>query len=119
MAEMKLTLKLKEVEVTLEDQEGNEKIYFLRELSGKARDEYLTSMTGRMKYDLKGNPIGLKNFDGLQSCLLKRSLYDESGNLVDEKTIQTFPSTAQNALFKKAQELSALDEASVAAAKNE
>ena len=106
---MRCTLKLKSVPVIFETEEGTEKKGTIKELTGKLRDQYLTSMSGKMKYDDKGRPSGIKTFDGLQAGLLALCLYDEDNELIPIADIQKFPSTTQDDLYKKAQELSALN----------
>ena len=110
MAGLKLTLRLKEIPVELETEEGVTETYVIKELTGKERDTFLTSMGTRIRYNGKGEPSGLKNFDGVQASLLSLCLCDAQGEKVPEKTIQMFPATAQNEMFKAARELSALGE---------
>jgi len=109
MSELKLSLNRKEVSVTLSDENGAEKKWLLRELSGAERDKYLNKMTGRaiMK---DGKPIGMKSFDGFQTDLLVLSLTDSStGDTISREEIEELPASTQQILFEKAQELSGLD----------
>lgn len=119
MEELRLSLKGKEVKVFLETVEGNEETFILRELTGKTRDDYLTSNAARMRFGENGKVAGVKSFDGLQSSLLARCMFTEAGDLVTAKTIQGFPASAVTALFEKAQELNALDVKGDEAAKKE
>ena len=109
MEPLKLSLRVKEIPVILENADGVEEKYTLRELIGKTRDEYLTSIADKMKYDGKGNPSGLKNFDGLQSSLLSRTLFDAESKPVSVEKLDAFPASALTTLFEKSQELSGMD----------
>jgi len=113
MEPIKLTLKLKEIPVTLD-----EKAYTLKELSGEARDKYLTGMSDRVKFT-DGKMTGLKNFNGLQASLLALCLYDSDGVLVPMKDLQAFPASTLATLFDAAQELSSLGEGAQKEAKKE
>jgi hypothetical protein len=119
MEELRLSLKGKEIKVVLETVEGSEDTFTLRELTGKTRDDYLTSNAARMRFNEDGKVTGVKSFDGLQSSLLSRCMFTETGDLVSAKIIQGFPASAVTALFEKAQELNALDVKGDEAAKKE
>lgn len=107
---MKFSLRRKQEEIEIEDLDGQASTYYLRELSGAARDKYLNRMKDRMKFDDKGKPCGIKSFDGLQSSLLQETLYDSENKLVERKVLDQFPASVLDALYTKSQELSALDE---------
>ena len=108
MAEtLRLKLKRKEVPVVLEDEGGIEKKYTLRELSGAQRNVYLNKMKSRVKM-VDGNAT-IKDFSGFQADLLKVSLFDDEDNPVTEEEIEAMPSSTQQALFDRAQELSELN----------
>ena len=107
--ELRLKLEREEVNIILENKEGEEKRYTLKELTGKERNKYLNKMSNRVKIGQDGKAMGIKNFDGFQSDLLKLSLFDESGEHVSEEDIEEFPSSTQQKLFEKAQKLSGLD----------
>ncbi len=108
---IRVTLKLKSIPVEVEAEDGTVKNYTMREMNGTARDAHMKSMSDRVKFDpATGKPTGLKTFDNLQSGLLARVMFDEEGKPVDNKTIQTWPSSTQTVLFKAAQKLNAMDE---------
>jgi len=109
-APLEFTLKGVEVPVTLYDEEdGVKREYKLVEFSGKARDQYLTKLDARMKKNSKGQNIGVASFDGLQAELVSKCLVDLNGESVSVDVIQQFPSSVQQALFKKSQEINGLD----------
>lgn len=100
---LKLSLKLKSEQVELEG-----KTYMLNELTGQQRDGYLNVSAQRVKTDATGKPIGIKNFDGLQTHLISLSLRDSEGKPVPETEIKTWPATTVESLYAAAQTLSAL-----------
>ena len=107
---MRFSLKRKEEPVIIEAEDGSEKTWTLRELSGEERNKFLNQMKSRMKVGVDGGAI-VKNFDGFHSALLVLSLVDDAGEPVGKDVIEAMPSTMQGKLFKKAQKLSGLDNA--------
>jgi hypothetical protein len=109
--------------------------YALVELTGKARDKYMQGMSGRMRYNSAGKPVGLKNFDGLQANLLVKVLHHathgppdeeggdptitEVGDAVTMNVIQDWGSGTQTELFEMAQELCGMGDDEEEAAKND
>ena len=118
MDAVRVSLKCEEVPVILEAEDGTERTLVLREMVGKDRDAHLQSMAGKMKMNATGQVIGVKSFDGLQASLLARCLYDENGELVPQKEIQSFPTRTQIALFEVAQEINGLNREAQENAKN-
>jgi len=116
---LNLSLKLNIEPVEIEQQDGEVLTYTLRELSGKERDNYLTKMSSKMKFDAKGNPSGLKDYQGLHAMLLNLVLRDPHDTIISVKDLQEFPARVQNALFEKAQEMNGLGDLGEAEAKNE
>jgi len=89
---------------------GEAKAYELREMTSLARDQFLDKLAARTRLDAQGRPVGLSKFEGLQSELLSRCLFHD-GKAVDPKDIQTWPSSVVSELYKKAQEINHLSEA--------
>lgn len=108
MDEVRISLNRKTVDVIIED-DGTEKRYQLRELNGRERNKYLNQMSGRVKMGPTGKVVGIKSFDGFQSDLLVRCLFDENNEKVTADFVEDLPASAQAELFEKAQELSGLD----------
>ena len=85
--------------------------YVLVELDGRERDKYLNTLTGRLKTGTDGKSQGVKNFEGLQSSLLSKSLKKIVDGMevgVTEIIIQGWPARVQATLYDEARELSAL-----------
>jgi len=118
MEELRFDLDRKELPIVLEG--ASERLHLvLRELTGKDRDKYLSSLSGRMRFDASGQPIGLKSFDGLQSGLLSLCLYDDQGNRIKRSSIEEWPASTQTRIFEKAQEINALNQEAVDLAGND
>ncbi len=117
--ELSFDLEVVQKPVKIRTPEGVVKNYVLKELNGTERDKFLNNMSARMRTDPSGKPTGLKTFDGLQSYLISRSLFDEEGKLVSEKEINSWPARVQAALFTEAQKLSGLDQGAEETVKNE
>ena len=111
MANDKLVLSLDRVtvDVNLVTEQGEEKAWKLKELTGKERNRYLNKMTSRVRSGKDGKAISITNFEGFQADLLKICLYDENDELVTEDMIEGLPSSTQQVLFDKAKEISGLD----------
>ena len=104
---MKFSLKLKEVPVCIEDLDGKERTFTMRELTGAQRDAFLDSMAKRMKY--VGTQVqGLSKYEGLQAELLSYCLYDDNNEAVKAVELQKYPAGVLTALFDEAQKLSGL-----------
>ena len=106
---IRLSLVRKEVSLILEDGEG-EKTWTLRELDGTQRNKYLNKMTSRVKMGAGGKAVGIKSFDGFQADLLKMCLFDENEEAVSIEDIEALPSSTQQEIFKKAQQLCGLED---------
>lgn len=106
--------------------QGETKKFVLRELTGQGRDAYLNALAPRMRIGQDGRPSGIKNFKDMQADLIARSMYeaaweeDAEGEIVESsvtldkavkvQTVQSWPSSVQNKLFEKCQQMSALGE---------
>lgn len=96
----------------LKDDKGNIRTeilnYEIREISAAVRDDFLNKNAKRMRYNREGNVIGVRDHNGMYSGLLAICLYDENGQLVPEKEIQSWPTTTQEALFIEANKINKL-----------
>lgn len=115
---MKFSLKRKEHVVELMGDDNVERRYFIRELTGKDRDTYLNFVSPRMSFDDKGNALGIRNISGLAVQMLSMCLFDEAGKLVPRSTIETWPASLLDPMFRKGMELSALEAGASEAAGN-
>jgi hypothetical protein len=118
MEELVLSLDLAEQEITITKKDGEGKKYVLRELTSKQKSQYLNSMRDKITFT-DGKVSGVKDFDGLEACLLTRCLYTEESKLVTTAILQEFPARVVKKLFETAQILSALNEEGVKEAKND
>lgn len=110
MEEIRLSLKRTTVRYTLEQEDGSELVCLLKEMLGPDRDAYLTRLAQRMNWK-DGKPQGMKNIGGIQSYLISLCLFNEEGTkLIGIKKIDSFPAQVQDVLFKKAQEISVVED---------
>ena len=114
--ELRFSLARKDILVILESEnnegETEDKKYYLRDLTGKDRDIYLSFLGGKMIINAEGEPTGLGSFDGLAAKLLQLSLWNEEKTRkvhgLDNKFVDNLPAHVQTALFEASQELSGL-----------
>jgi len=102
---IKVKLTKKSIPVELEVADGQCMTYQVKEMSGAQRDEYQSRLAKKATVDAQGNVIEIKDTTGLYSSLLAHTLYDPDGKLVPEATIQSWPDSAQRALFEVAREV--------------
>ena len=109
MEAIQFDLTVQSFPVVLKNGDGEAKAYELREMTSKARDQFLDTLTARTRLDSAGKPVGLNKFEGLQSDLLCRCMYHEN-KLVTSAEIQNWPASVVSLLYKKAQEINHLNE---------
>lgn len=114
----KFSLRRKQTKIVMENADGLEQEYSIRELSGRERELYLDKVSAKIKYDENGKAIGMTSYDGMHSSLLSKCLFDEKGKNVPEETIMEYPSSVVGEIFKIAQEINALGEEAQDEAKN-
>lgn len=121
----KYTLKFKEELIEIEDKDGNVKRYIMREFDGQVRDQYQEEIGRRMEIGPDGKGVKIKNYQGWESTLLKLVLFEITNTdpfttvAVEEKVIQSWPSSVREALHKDAQELCGLSKKADDDAKND
>ncbi|GAF69709.1 unnamed protein product [marine sediment metagenome] len=113
MKELDFSTKLKEVPVKLDG-----KSYTLRELGGEERDQYVDLINERITISKDGEVESISQYAGIRSKLVSDSLFDSEGANVSIETINKFPSSVLQSLFKKAQKLSAINKKNKKKAKN-
>lgn len=108
-APMKLTSVRKKCKVDVEMEDGSTEQYILREMTGVMRDNWLNAMAKKSKTNAEGKTVGVRDFSGLQASLIAYCLYslpDLKPVKIDK--IQSFPSSAQSALFTRCERMNAL-----------
>lgn len=94
--------------VDLEIEEGKQVRFYVKEMSGAQRDEYLNKTAQKSRLDEKGDVVGLKDYRGLYSNLLSFCLYDADAKPVAESKIQEWPDAAQKALYEMANDINGM-----------
>ena len=118
MEALEFSLARKEVPVLMQGTDGDDIHLTLREITGKDRDAFLNVLNSKTRI-VDGKPSGLKNFDGIQTALLCKSLFTEAGELVTRKWVDELPASVVSTLFEKAQEISGLVDEDEDEAKND
>lgn len=112
------SLKRKSITVMIEDEDGQERAYQIRELTGAQRNSYLEKTNAKMVMTSDG-AVKPKTFKGTGSDLLCMCLYDDQGQRVRAEVIDEWPSEMQFDLYKKAADLSGLTKKGEEEAKND
>lgn len=98
----KISVIRKSQPIDIEIEEGQEVRFYVKEMTGAQRDDYFNRASKKTKLNDKGEVIGVSDYTGSYSLLLSVCLYDANGELVPEKTIQSWPDGAQKALSEVA-----------------
>jgi hypothetical protein len=110
MSTLSFDIELKEQPVELVNPDGTKKEYILKEMDGRGRDKYMNQLQSNMVMK-DGKPQGLKDYEGMHSSLLVRTLFDkESGKAASKEFIQGLPARVTAALFGASQTLNALSD---------
>lgn len=118
--ELNFSLVLKEIPVTLAEEDGTVIYAILKEITGMERDTYLNGVTKRMKFGADGKPTGVSSFNGLNSSLLAICLFDKATDKpIPLPKINGFPAKVQESLHQAAEKLSGLEMGAKEEAKNE
>ena len=101
-------LELQRHPFTAKAPDGVRQRYFVFELNGTQRDDYLTFIAGKT---VESNGTRrVKNFKDIQAFLLAKAVYKEGETKpVPLSTIQSWPASMQSKLYDKARDLSGLD----------
>lgn len=106
----KRTLVLNRIEFPIEDENGIEIPYYLLEMDGVFRDQFLTLVRKRQQI-INGQPTGFGNFDGFMVDLICRCLRHPADNkLVPAEIIKRWPATLQKECYVICRQLNGLDE---------
>ena len=121
MAELKFSVKLKEKSVTITLEDGSDKIYKLKELTGDQRAKHSDSFDYTVKIEDGVASAEIGNNFKMPSAkdFLALCFYDEKDILVPLKILGAYPSTMLEILHQTALKLSGMDKDSMMAAKNE
>ena len=84
--------------------------YTLREASGDAACQYRNAVSGSYQYGPDGNISGVKGLSDAGPLLVSLCLVDENGRAVKQEIVRGWPARVMMALFRRAKEISELDE---------
>jgi hypothetical protein len=118
-ARARYSRKLKEFEFDLEPEnwDGDDATlekYVLKEMKGKERDRYLAAINSRMRGSPGTANVKITSFDGIQADLLAKCIFkvqeDNTHRTITVDQLQEWPSSLQQELHDKAQEMCGLTE---------
>lgn len=104
---MKIAVSVKSQKVELEFGEDSVAVYEVREMTGKARDDYFGHAATKTRTGADGKPE-IKDYSGLYSSLLSKCMYDAAGKPVPADVIDGWSASAQTALFEVARDLNGM-----------
>jgi hypothetical protein len=107
MTDKKFTLKRREKQVEVEDEQGGTLHLTIREISGADRDSYMSLLASKVRLGPDGKTQSIKDTTGIHTGLLALCIYDD-GKLIPKKTIEGWPSSTVEGLFELAADLSGL-----------
>lgn len=82
---------------------------YMLELMGADRSDYLNFLGSRTRYSKSGETQGVKDFSGIETRLIHKSLYDKNTEeRVPLAKIESWPSTTLSKLYDMAKDLSGL-----------
>jgi hypothetical protein len=86
----------------------------LYEAGGDQRDMYFTELSGRMKRDSEGRPMGLTSAKGVHALLLKHTLVGDTEGKMKAEWIGALPAHVTQVLYDYCRTMSAIGEEAVA-----
>lgn len=115
------SLKLKSVEIPIEQEDGTQVNYEVRRVSGEAIETYLDENSNRIETSLDANGKvqikQIKTYKSMFVSLLKHCLF-LNGTKVSAQDIAKFPYDVQKGLFDVAQTVNALNDIGAESVKN-
>jgi hypothetical protein len=105
---VRVSLKRKRVHVDVENEDGDVVTYTIVELVGKERDTYLNFVEQRV--GVLNGQRKVRDYRGMITELLGRTVEDENGQLVKKSVIDSWPSSMQSQLADISRDISRLDD---------
>jgi hypothetical protein len=84
------------------------RVYTVREIGGRAREEFDTFLESKTKRDPVTRRALSRDLAGVNAFLLARSLVDPDGKTIDAKVIESWPTSTVDGLAEIAERLSGL-----------
>lgn len=105
---LKVSIKTKTVDVTLENEDGVEVKYKIRQMTGAEADEYRSVKASKIELDKNGELVKVLDYSGQYIDLLCRTLVTAEGKSVPVTTINGWPDEALKVLFDESAKLNRL-----------
>lgn len=90
----------KQEQVTLEDENGVESVYTIREFSEDSRERYIDDQMKKAEYTPKGELVRILDHKGVRTRLLSECLYDAKDVRVSESEISGWPDSLVSGLYE-------------------
>lgn len=107
MEALVFSLKRQEIPVVLQEVDGTEGKFTLREMDGLSRDRYITASSKSMTISKDGT-AKVESFDGMMANLISLCLFDCEDKSVSVKVIQSFPASVSDDLYKACSDMNKL-----------
>ncbi len=89
----------KQEQVTLEDENGVESVYTIREFSEDSRERYIDDQSKKAEFTPKGELVRVLDHKGVRTKLLTECLYDANDARVSESEIAGWPDSLVTGLY--------------------
>lgn len=121
---LRFSLRRKEKPIILEDENGQEKQYVMRDMDGSQRDAWQDDFSSRLSptgKDDKGNTMfKITKWSGMHSGLIKRVVFDpEKKKYIEPATINSWPGDVVQSVYEECRKFCGLDKESEEEAKND
>lgn len=105
LTKLRFTVSLREEKFDIEI-DGQEKEYTLKQVPSNVFAKWQSDTADRYRKDKDGRVIGgISKFDGWYTSLLCKAVFDESGQPVGQKTLDTWPAGVIDGLYERLGEL--------------
>lgn len=107
---LKVSIKTRTIDVSIEKENGDEVKYKLRQMTGAEADEFRSVKLSKIDMDEKGENVKVRDVSGQYTDLLVRTLVDSEGKAVPITTLNQWPDEALKALYDESAKLNKLVE---------
>jgi hypothetical protein len=107
---LKVSVKTRTLDLVIENENGDEVKYKLRQMTGAEADEYRSVKASKIELDKNGELVRVLDYSGQYVDLLTRTLVTADGKAVPVTTINGWPDEALKELFKASAKLNRLSD---------
>lgn len=107
---LQVSIAKRSIDVVIQDENGVEVKYKLRQMTGAEADEYRACKAGKIELDKEGNVTRILDYSGQYLDLLTRTLIGPDGSNVPRSVLESWPDEALRALYESSAKLNKLVE---------